>query len=240
MVEKAEGVLAMNDGPQVEHLVTRFERYLSYYEAKPPFAKPEQLGTHRKTIDLRRRLGTASAALADDGFLDSLAATLKAWGVGSRDAILVEPAEFRRQLRIQAKEITSLESISVENGDEGTDERLWRIIRSLDIVLGRRTGRPTESKIVGGSKALHHVLPELVVPIDRKYVGVFLGRYDRFQSGQAETFRIACERFRQIAIGANPVQHVGRHKWNTSRTKVIDNAIVGFVRLLDEKLNKNP
>jgi len=47
---------------------------LSYYEAKPPFARLEQLRTHKKAIDLRRQLGTASAALADDRYLDSLAA----------------------------------------------------------------------------------------------------------------------------------------------------------------------
>jgi hypothetical protein len=225
--------------PPVKHLVAHFERHLSYYEAKPPFAKPEQLRTHRKTIDLRRQLGTASAALADDRFLDSLAETLKAWGVGSHDAILVKPPEFRRQLRNQAGEITALESILTDNADVSTGDRLWRIIRSLDIVLGRRTLKPTQSKIVGGSKALHHILPELVVPIDRKYVGVFLGRYDHFQTGQAETFRIAFECFRAIAKSANPVQYVGRHEWNTSRTKVIDNAIVGFVRSLEDELDKN-
>src|SRR5713226_9505028 len=138
--------------PPVKHLVAHFERYLSYYEAKPPFAKPEQLRTHRKTIDLRRQLGTASAALADDRFLDSLAETLKAWGVGRHDAILAKPPEFRYQLRNQAGEITVLESILTDNADVST---------------------------------------------------------------------------------------VGRHEWYTSRTKVIDNAIVGFVRSLEDELDKN-
>jgi hypothetical protein len=62
--------------PPVENLVVHFDRYLSYYEAKTPFAKPAQLRTHTKTMDLRRQLGTASAALADERFLNSLAETL--------------------------------------------------------------------------------------------------------------------------------------------------------------------
>ncbi len=67
----------MKNVPPVENLVAYFERYLSYYESKTPFAKPAQLTTHKKTIELRRELGTVSAALADDRFLDSLAETLK-------------------------------------------------------------------------------------------------------------------------------------------------------------------
>jgi hypothetical protein len=232
----------MKGKPPVESLIAHFERYLSYYEAKPPFAKPEQLRTHKKTIDLRRQLGTASAALADDRFLDSLAETLKAWGIGSHDAILVKTHEFRRQLRNQAEEITALDGILIDNADTSTGDRLWRIIRSLDIVLGRRALKPTQSKIVGGSKALHHILPELMPPIDRTYTAWFLLRIEaqHFQnySQEAETFRVAFESFRAIAKGANPVQYVSRYEWNTSRTKVIDNAIVGFVSGLRDKVKK--
>src|ERR1700691_2497486 len=149
----------MTDQALVEPLIACFERHLSYYEAQPPFAKPDQLRTHKRTIDLRRQLETASAALADDRFLDSLAETLKAWGVGSHNAILAETTEFRRQLRNQAGQITALDGILIDDADASTGDRLWRIIRSLDIVLGRQTLKPTQSKIVGGSKALHHILP---------------------------------------------------------------------------------
>jgi hypothetical protein len=55
----------------------------SLYEAAPPFKRPEQLVTHIKTIDPRQKLGTASAALKYDLFLDSLAKTLRAWSIGS-------------------------------------------------------------------------------------------------------------------------------------------------------------
>jgi hypothetical protein len=228
----------------VDPLIARFEQYLSYYEAKPPFAKPEQLRTHKNTIDLRRQLGTASAALADDQFLDSLAETLNAWGVGRRDSILTDPSEFWRQLRNQAGEIIALEGILIDNADASTGDRLWRIIRSLDIVLGGRTLKPTQSKIVGGSKALHHLLPELMPPIDRAYTAPFLLRTQpqHFQnpSQEAETFRLAFESFRTIAESVNPNQYVGRNPWNTSRTKVIDNAIVGLVRHLLNQVKKNP
>jgi len=70
-------------------------------------------------------------------------------------------------------------------------------------------------------------------PIDRTYTAPFLGRMEphHFQNPvqEAKTFGIAFESFRTIARSVNPTQYVGRHPWNTSRSKVIDNAIVGYV-----------
>jgi protein-S-isoprenylcysteine O-methyltransferase Ste14 len=127
---------------------------------------------------------------------------------------------------------------------EGAGDQLWRIVRSLDIVYSRQTGTPTQSKIVGGSKALHHILLELMPPIDREYTAIFLGRIQaqHFQNRtqEAETFRLAFESFRAIAKSVNPVQYVGRHQWDTSRTKVIDNAIVGFIRYLRNQSESVP
>jgi hypothetical protein len=230
----------MKKKPPIGVLVADFERHLAYYEANPPFARPKQLAAHRRTIDLRRRLGSAVAAVADDKFLDNLAETLIAWGVGSHDAILVETPEFRSQMRRRAVEIAALDGILVDQADTATGDRIWRIIRSLDIVLGRRTLKPTQSKLVGGSKALHHLLPELVVPVDRMYTAPFLLRIQpqHFQnpSKEAETFRIAFESVRAVAKAANPAQYVDRSEWDISRSKVIDNAIVGFIRSLRDKL----
>ncbi len=112
----------MKGKPTVELLIANFERCLSYYEANPPFTRPEQIRTHR--------------------------------------------------------------------------------------VIGRRTGKPSRSKIVGGSKTLHHVLPELMPPIDRTYTGFFLSRdqSQHFQNApqEAETFRLAFESFCAIASSVSP------------------------------------
>jgi hypothetical protein len=234
----------MSDQSSVDLLIAQFPRHLAYYEATPPFNKPEQLRTHRKTIALRRELGTASAALADDQFLNSLAQTLKAWGIWSRGSIPGEALEFRRQLRNHEGEIAMLEGALIDSVDEQTCDRLWRIIRSLNLVLDKRTLEPTQSKVVSGSKALHHLLPDLMPPIDRTYTGVFFDRWQphHFQNRAQEekTFRIAFKSFGTIAANVNPVQYVGTHEWNTSRTKVIDNAIVGFVRFLKDRGKRPP
>jgi len=68
------------------------------------------------------------------------------------------------------------------------------------------------------TKALHHVLAELVVPMDREYTQTFFGWH-------AEEFGA----FVQIARLVNPSQYVNIG-WNSSRTKVLDNALVGLLQ----------
>jgi len=232
----------MNGRPGVERVISIFAGHLSYFERTPPLNRPEQLTTHIRAITPRRKFGTVAAALADNEFLDDVADTLQAW-LG-RDAIVVQPPEFRLQLRRQSGEITALDGMVIDKADAAKADRVWRIIRSLDIVFSRQTGRPTQSKIVGGTKALHHVLPELIPPVDRKYTGFFLNRTESYHYQnpvqETETFRLAFESFRVIASSVSPVQYVGRHPWNTSRTKVIDNGIVGFVRRLFDYASKTP
>ncbi|HXK40250.1 MAG TPA: hypothetical protein VJ837_05445, partial [Candidatus Paceibacterota bacterium] len=99
---------------------------------------------------------------------------------------------------------------------------LWRVVRDLSIV-------DNDSRIVPGTKALHHILPELVVPIDRAYTQRFFRWHNpEFQYGQRQCFEHAFISFVRIARATNPQQYLG-DGWNSSSTKVIDNAIVGML-----------
>jgi hypothetical protein len=84
--------------------------------------------------------------------------------------------------------------------------------------------------LVAGSKALHHLLPELVPPMDRAYTQQFFGWHNpEFQYGQQKCFRIAFAALALVARRVNPRQFVEAHPWNTSVTKVLDNALVGLL-----------
>jgi len=77
--------------------------------------------------------------------------------------------------------------------------------------------------------ALHHFLPDLIVPIDRKSTRAFFAWHvPEFQYQQERVFRHAFRHFRRIALATNPEQYVATGGWKTSRTKVIDNAVVAF------------
>src|SRR5260221_103336 len=63
-----------------------------------------------------------------------------------------------------------------------TTAALWELSSTLGIV-------ENQAKLVAGTKALHHILPELVVPMDREYTQLLFGwQNPRFQYAQRECF----------------------------------------------------
>lgn len=113
-----------------------------------------------------------------------------------------------------------------------TGQQLWRLIDSLDIVANN-------TRIVAGSKALHHLLSELMVPIDRAYTRRFFGwQSPTFQYEQRACFEQAFAAFAHISRRTNPSQYV-RSGWHSSRTKIIDNAIIGFISEQQAAVEKN-
>ena len=215
---------------RVDMLIRDFERYVFAFDEKPAFARSGQFENHEKTIKLRFELGSASAALQSSDFLDCLRNTLLSWGIGSRASRLVEFEQFGEVLQRHVFAISELEHEHLDAPGLRVRliaEKVWAIVNALGIV-------ENEAKLVPCTKALHHLLPELIVPMDRKYTGTFFGFQGLdFQYRQDEIFYDAFERFAVIAKSVNPRQYVGSG-WRTSVTKVIDNAIVAFCRI--EKL----
>lgn len=205
-------------------LVGGFKTFLEAYDRYCPFTRHGQLQYHVETIRSRRRLGSAKAALADEAFLRGLYRTLQAWGIGSRASTLRAFPQFVAALQAEAKTIEALDNLAIDQAglDVNTvGATVAQLAQSLEIVGNK-------ARIVPGSKTLHHLLPELVVPIDREYTQRFFEWANpTLQNFPERCFREAFTAFATIAREANPAQYVG-DGWYTSRTKVIDNAIVGL------------
>jgi hypothetical protein len=207
-------------------LIADFPRYLQLFERDPPFRRYGQWEYHFETIKRRRALGSAKAALTDNEFLAGLYKTLQAWGIGIRGSKLRSAEEFASALRAKGSEIVALDGTAIDdpkmNAHE-TGQQVWHLINTLGIV-------DNKTRIVPGTKALHHLLPELVVPIDRAYTQEFFCWHNpTFQHEQQRCFDQAFAAFAEVARKANPAQYVGQNDWHTSRTKVIDNALIGFI-----------
>jgi hypothetical protein len=204
-----------------------FAACIEAYDRQVPFRRSGQYETHRATIDARQRCGSALQALEDDVFLGLLYETLQRWGIGRRGSRLVRLQEFRQRLQDQAAAITKLETARID--DPALDipaacDHIWQIIESLRIVSNI-------SLIVPGTKALHHVLPDLVPPMDRAWTGAFfLWSAAAPQNAQAATFTRTFTGLTQVARSAKPAAFIG-DGWRTSRTKVLDNAIIGYCKL---------
>lgn len=123
-------------------------------------------------------------AVKDDEFLESLYVTLASRGmhrIGPQPAKLRDFESFsegflRHRDNIRALENTILADVA-DAAVEDLIARLWTIVSGLRVS-------PSDTQIVAGSKALHHVLPELVPPIDREYTIQFFYGYKRPYPGR--------------------------------------------------------
>lgn len=94
--------------------------------------------------------------------------------------------------------------------------------------------KPMESKtqIVGTSKLLHFLLPNLVMPIDRTYTSKFLSPNSNSWkdiNAEFDEFKKVFITFYKLAKRFNLTVHdTNDQTWNTSVLKIIDNAIIGL------------
>ena len=212
---------------RVGKLVSRFGDYVQVYDDRVPFTG-EQLAAHRQSVEVRRRAGGVRTALEDEEFLASLRRTLLAWGVGRRASRLVASDDFAAALRAVAPSLEALEPLTIDGGDLPGDVagQLWGIIDSLGVVTNK-------AKLVAGTKTLHHLLPDLIPPMDRAWTGAFFQFHlPEWQdtAGQRRIFGIAYTHFAAVARHVHPSQYVTGTGWRTSRTKILDNALIGFCK----------
>ena len=101
--------------------------------------------------------------------------------------------------------------------------RLGTLIDTMKVVSNR-------ARLVAGTKTLHHLLPDLVPPMDRAWTGVFFGFTPLdFQNHQEEILSVAFVGFAAAAAVAKPSRLVG-NGWRTSLSKVVDNAMIGYCK----------
>ena len=212
---------------RIDKLTHNFDEYVEVFESSRKWI--DSRSTHIRTIKKRRCLGV-EGSINSDKFLESLRDTLVGWGMEARNADLVSLDRFKEQFKEHKALVVPLDGKSIVELDDYTDD-LWTAIECLGLS-------ETGSQIVTGSKALHHLLPELLPPIDRRHTGSFF-QYTRsapqFSHGdkrkQKEAFQYILERFSLIAEKVDLSQYVDSSlaTYATSESKVIDNAIVGFV-----------
>src|SRR5438876_532376 len=166
-------------------LIARFPTFLEAYDRHCPFTSYGQLEYHVKTIQHRRNLSSAEAAIKDVSFQENLYRTLQAWRIGARASILQPFPHFVAALHAKAAEIQELDGLAIDQHNldiQRVANKLARLVQSLDIV-------DNKARVVPGSKALHHLLPDLVVPIDREYTQRFFDWPNpRFQNFPEECF----------------------------------------------------
>lgn len=221
----AEHPPSRSTSPQrVRELIRDLDALVAAYDRTVPFQRSGQYERHRATIDRRRELGSARAAIEDDRFTSLLHETLQLWGIGRRGSRLAPLDSFRERLAAVADEIAALDGLAI--GDQQLDSSA--VMPRLDCVIREVGMVDNQSLIVAGTKTLHHLLPDLVPPMDRRWTGAFFGWWPIDpQARQTAIFTQAYQAFVGIARSTNPARLVGAG-WRTSITKVLDNALVAY------------
>lgn len=224
--------VAIDVGLRVREVIESFDELVIEYDQTVPFQRSGQYERHRATIDRRRELGSVHAAIDDERFTALLHETLQLWGIGRRASRLAPLDAFRARLAAVAEDIDRFDGFGI--GSEEFDAvasaaSLDHLIRQLSVV-------DNQSLIVAGTKTLHHLLPDLVPPMDRRWTGAFFGWWPADpQARQTAIFTEAFRSFEEIARATDPARLVGSG-WRTSSTKVLDNAVVAYCQANGIKL----
>jgi len=221
-------VLARMDD-RVSQLTKGFERYVRAFTKSERFTGPSGY-FHRKALALRAGHQSIASLLNDDAFFDALYATLTAWGMhrmGPGNTRLRDLRKIRNSFREQAERLQQLASLNittVEDADApAVVEKVWSILSSLRVSVAA-------AQIVANSKALHHVLPALVVPMDRNYTFEFFYSRNNLCIEERDAFTEMFTRLLCVAAARRDViPRLLDDNWNSSEAKVVDNAVVGYL-----------
>jgi hypothetical protein len=214
-------------------LVDGFDQCLDVFETANAFRGPS-LYFHERALERRRQHRDAESLLADELFFEYVYAVLPAWGMhrmGRQAAKVGDFDKFVSSFRARSGELADLWSTQIVEVSESEAvelaKRVWQVIAQLKVST-------SGTRIVAGSKALHHVLPDLVPPIDRQYTFRFFTDQKAVYGGEEraflEWFPLLCEVGRRCSDEIAAA--VGRGGFMaTGPAKVIDNAIMGFMQL---------
>lgn len=218
----------------VTALIDGFARHVAAFEARQAFPGPS-LYFHERAIERRRGHASVASLITDEKFLEYVYAVLPAWGMHRMGSQTAKVADFEgivgrlHKCRPTLDELWPL-MITGLSGEDATAVAgvVWEVITSLDVSTSR-------TQIVAGSKFLHHVLPDLLPPIDRQYTFKFFTGQKAVASDRS-AFLAWLPSFAHIGRCCEyPIQEaISRGGFMaTGQAKVIDNAIMGFMQNVD-------
>jgi hypothetical protein len=229
------------DVDSILELELTFGDFVAHFNEMELFDGPSSY-FHGKTMRLLEEHQCIIAdAIEDNDYVEALYATLATWGlhrVGNGANEMIDRDQFVQLLEqleplvrpfedLHLAELApDLSETSRVKADEVADQ-LWAIIETIQIANNN-------ARLVAGTKLLHHLLPNLVPPMDRRYTLNFF--YDNNNLNGRTSERSAFKQlFRSFFVIAYLCQEEiegireggNAFRMNTSFTKVLDNAIVG-------------
>jgi hypothetical protein len=220
---------------QTDRLIERFFAYLEAFnkafEEDRTFGGPS-LYFHFACI---RKFAHTSVAdkLNDTQFYEYLYAILASWGMhrmGNTATKLLNFAEFKSEIFAQREALIELAGLKIW---AISDQELTVTQSILARILDGMTVGKSEARLVANTKILHHILPDLVPPVDRRYTLAYFEINEMLPS-QKSASSIFIHLFPCFVRVSKTLEKeikskidINKENWYTSFTKVIDNAVIG-------------
>ena len=215
--------------PKVQDVLRNADKYHESYYAVNTFRGPS-LHFHRRALGLE---GEVSGRLQ----FELIYAVLTSWGMhrmGARGAKMQPFDTFERSVSLLSGDLAALcHSDSANMAAEGWS-RLERVFRGIDVMA-------SGTSLVGNSKVMAHLLPNVVSPIDRAYTLTHLFGNGNVQNDLDSEWLL----MRKILEGffypianeavvrekaAEWISDKARYPWDTSMLKVVDNLLIGAMQ----------
>lgn len=225
---------------KLQRLISNEEIFDKVLEKTKKDYRPFDPGQYLYNLLLEKR---KKIDIFSDEYLELVYTTLIAWNMNGRGAKLNDFELFKESIRKNKSKINSLEIYKIESVNEEDKKKIFgfveELFKNLDLVGKSWTGNKIKSKIVAFSKTLHFLIPDLIVPIDRRYtLDFFYSNKDvptdsdnvKNNNKQLKVFKELYEKFCEMAKIYNLKKYLD-NKWNRNIPKIIDNAIIGYEKL---------
>lgn len=211
---------------KIADVVGNAHKYHKAYYLAETFRGPS-LYFHQRSLATRQSLDFRLHA-------EYIYATLASWGMhrmGRRGSKMRSFDEFWGSLAPMKKLILEAKRIDYRRIRASEWGLLERIFRGIRVMASGTT-------LVGNSKVMAHMLPDMVPPIDREYTLRYLRGSTSIRNdidGEWQLMREIIEAF-FIPIAQNDnfrrqanrwMSHQAEYPWDTSVFKVIDNMVIG-------------
>jgi hypothetical protein len=204
------------------------------------FRDGHDLSLYREIIRIHRKTDSLDLILQDKSFYSLMRRTLEKWNMNQRGARLTSMENLQASILSHRTELILLYQHKLHQLTESRINHelkglLWKVFSELHVMDSKR-------RTVGVSKALHFLLPDLVMPVDTTYTMSFFYGRDRYSADVEGEFKIFMDIFikayritKRLGLTENDVDSQG---WNTSVPKLIDNAIIGLHKYLETDFQK--
>jgi len=192
---------------------------------------------YKKIINLHKKHGDINKLLGNDIFFETLYETLKAWNMNQRGAKLKNLTDIKHSILNSKRDISELYDYELNTLRKS---QLEKILNKLKKIFFNLQPMQSRTQIVGTSKVMHFLLPNLVMPIDRTYTLKFLSPNSNSWkdiNAEFDEFKKVFLTFYKLAKRFNlSIHDTNDQTWNASVPKIIDNAIIGIQ--MKQKRNK--